>query len=259
MFCRWRGEPPFGATQFEQLVGIVDRLIVDSAEWGEPALRRHSSGSSSGPRSRTSRGRARRSWRAQLARFWPSIREQEIYVRGPRAEATLLRAWLGARLGRAMRPIEAAPTSSGVRLGGEELAAPARQPATPSDLLSAELDRYGRDPIYEEAVAAAAARRRLSAREPTPSANPRSQIPLRQVSETSQRTKCANFVPIHARPWRSRLGVRILVSMAYPKRIDEAGSYHHVNSVGGLRLARVFRDDVDRAMFLGFFEEELER
>ena len=95
-------------------------------------------------------------WRAELARYWPSIREQEIYVRGPRAEATLLRAWLGARLGRPMRSVEPAG-EVGVRLGGEELAAPHGSRPTPSDLLSAELDRYGRDPIYEEAVAAAAA------------------------------------------------------------------------------------------------------
>src|SRR5947208_1858828 len=33
VFCRWRGQPPFGSAPFEQLVGIVDRLIVDSTEW----------------------------------------------------------------------------------------------------------------------------------------------------------------------------------------------------------------------------------
>jgi hypothetical protein len=55
-----------------------------------------------------------------------------------------------------MRPIEEAP-ELGVRLGGEEIAAPHGVHVTPSDLLSAELDRYGHDPIYEEAVAAAGA------------------------------------------------------------------------------------------------------
>ena len=155
VFCRWRGEPPFGAPQFDQLVDIVDRLVVDSAEWREP-------GSEAlvklfGRTAVSDIAWARTApWRAELARYWPSIREQEIYVRGPRAEATLLRAWLGARLGRAIRSVETAD-ELGVRLGGEELVPPRSGQATPSDLLSAELDRYGRDPIYEEAVAAAAA------------------------------------------------------------------------------------------------------
>ena len=33
VFLRWRGRPPFGRPQFEQLVGVADRLIVDSTEW----------------------------------------------------------------------------------------------------------------------------------------------------------------------------------------------------------------------------------
>jgi hypothetical protein len=41
-----------------------------------------------------------------------------------------------------------------VRLGGEELRAPLDPPLTPSDLLSAELDRFGRDRVYEDAVRA---------------------------------------------------------------------------------------------------------
>ncbi len=89
-----------------------------------------------------------------LAGCWPGIAEQEIRVRGPRAEAALLRGWLRARLDRAIRPIEPAG-ELGVRLGGEELAPPREPPRSPSDLLSAELDRFGRDRIYEEAVLAA--------------------------------------------------------------------------------------------------------
>jgi len=92
-------------------------------------------------------------WRAELARYWPAIREQEIRVRGPRAEATLLRAWLHARLRRAIRPSEPAG-ELGVSLGGEELRSPRTPVPTPSDLLSSELDRFARDRIYEEAVAA---------------------------------------------------------------------------------------------------------
>ncbi len=94
-------------------------------------------------------------WRVELAGYWPAIREQEIWIRGPRAEATLLRAWLGARLGRAIRHIEPAG-ELGVRLGGEELRPPREDILSPSELLNAELDHFGRDRVYEEAVLAAA-------------------------------------------------------------------------------------------------------
>ncbi len=33
VFLRWRGRPPFGGQELEQLVGVSDRLIVDSTEW----------------------------------------------------------------------------------------------------------------------------------------------------------------------------------------------------------------------------------
>ena len=33
VFGRWRGEPPFGAAELDQMIGIFDRFIVDSAEW----------------------------------------------------------------------------------------------------------------------------------------------------------------------------------------------------------------------------------
>src|SRR5262245_63457079 len=35
IFLRWRGDPPFGAAHFQQLIGIADRLVVDSSEWEE--------------------------------------------------------------------------------------------------------------------------------------------------------------------------------------------------------------------------------
>ena len=74
-------------------------------------------------------------------------------MRGPRAEATLLRAWLNARLDRSIRSVEPAGELS-VRLGGDELRPPRAPTPGPSDLLSAELDRFARDPVYEEAVVA---------------------------------------------------------------------------------------------------------
>jgi REP element-mobilizing transposase RayT len=45
--------------------------------------------------------------------------------------------------------------------------------------------------------------------------------------------------------------------MAYPKRIEEPGTMHHINSSGFFSGA-AFRDDEDRATFLRFFEDELE-
>jgi glucose-6-phosphate dehydrogenase assembly protein OpcA len=153
VFCRWRGEPPFGEPQWEQMVDVADRVIVDSSEWDELRYSElenafASTGASDIAWARTD------AWRAELAGYWPAIREQEIRIRGPRAEATLLRGWLNARLDRAIRPIEPAGELA-VRLGGEELRPPRAPTRSPSDLLSAELDRFGRDRIYEEAVAAA--------------------------------------------------------------------------------------------------------
>ena len=39
VFLRWRGELPFGAPELEQMVGVCDRLVVDSREWKDPAGR----------------------------------------------------------------------------------------------------------------------------------------------------------------------------------------------------------------------------
>jgi|SRR5690348_13449807 glucose-6-phosphate dehydrogenase assembly protein OpcA len=152
VFCRWRGEPPWRAPEFEQLVDLVDRMVIDSREWRDPAA---------GYRQivdvfdRTAVSDIAWSltydWRVKLASFWPTIAEQEIRVRGPVAEASLLRAWLGARLRRAMRPVESADELE-VQLGGERIPPIRREKVSPADLLSNELDRFSRDRIYEEAV-----------------------------------------------------------------------------------------------------------
>ena len=153
VFCRWRGEPPFGGGPFEQLVDIVDRLVVDSSEWDE--LRYDELAALFGRTAVSDIAWARtEEWRRELAGYWPGIREQEIRIRGPRAEAELVRGWLNARLDRAVRPIEPASTLA-VRLGGEDLPPPSADPETPSDFLSAELDNFSRNPIYEAAVLAA--------------------------------------------------------------------------------------------------------
>src|SRR5947208_1799324 len=33
VFCRWRGQPEWESPAFEQLVGVTDRLVLDSTEW----------------------------------------------------------------------------------------------------------------------------------------------------------------------------------------------------------------------------------
>jgi hypothetical protein len=155
VFCRWRGDPWFGGEPWEQLLGVADRFIVDSSEWSElrygdlvPAFARTALSDIAWARLQE--------WRVELASRWPALAEQEIAIRGPRAEATLLRAWLAARLRRDVPPVVEAPALA-VAVDGEELELPHPNDLSPSDLLSAELDRFTRDHIFEEAAASAAA------------------------------------------------------------------------------------------------------
>jgi glucose-6-phosphate dehydrogenase assembly protein OpcA len=155
VFLRWRGVPPFGDAAFEGLIGVVDRLIVDSTEWKDlPASYEGLAGIfdrvvvSDIAWARTSR------WRPQLASLWPDIAEvTRIRVKGTAAQAQLLAGWLRTRL---ERPVELEHEPSdhldGVELDGEAAPFPPGDPPDPSDLLSEELDRFERDRIYEDAV-----------------------------------------------------------------------------------------------------------
>jgi len=154
VFVRWRGQPDFAGTQWEQLTGVADRVVVDSSEWDELRYLELADAFEKTAVSDIAWARTFE-WRVVIAHYWPGIREQEIRIRGPRAEASLLRGWLASRLKRAVRPVEPAG-ELGVRLGGEELPAPPAETPTPSDLLSAELDRFARDRVYEAAARAAA-------------------------------------------------------------------------------------------------------
>ena len=159
VFLRWRGVPSFGSDAFETLIDVVDRLIVDSTEW--PELR----GSytqlagifdrvvvSDIAWARTSR------WRRQLASLWPGIGNvEQIRVIGTAAQAELLAGWLGSRLERTVRlEHEPADRLTAVEIDGTPAPFPPGDPPPPSELLSEELDRFERDPIYEEAVRSAA-------------------------------------------------------------------------------------------------------
>jgi len=160
VFLRWRGVPSFGSDSFESLVGVVDRLIVDSTEWDElPAAYAQLTGVfdrvvvSDIAWARTSR------WRRQLASLWPGIRNVErIRVTGTPAQAELLAGWLRSRLSHPVQlEHEPADHLEAVEINGKPAHFPPRDPPPPSDLLSEELDQYERDRIYEEAVRSAAA------------------------------------------------------------------------------------------------------
>ena len=159
VFLRWRGQPPFGAGELDQLVDVVDRLIVDSTEWPElPAAYGKLAelfdrvAVSDIAWARTSR------WRLQLASLWPGIADvKRIRVSGTAAQAQLLAGWLRSRLGREIElEHEPADRLEGVEIDGEPAPFPPGDPPEPAELLSDELDRFGCDPIYEAAAKAAA-------------------------------------------------------------------------------------------------------
>jgi hypothetical protein len=158
VFLRWRGEPTWGTPELDQLVDLTDRLIVDSTEWDElPYPYRHlvqlfeRTAVSDIAWARTSR------WRTLLASLWPGIADvRTIRVRGTAAQAELLAGWLRSRLDRpdiALEHVEAERLEA-VELDGEPAPFPPGDPPLPSDVLSDELDRFGRDRIYEDAVRA---------------------------------------------------------------------------------------------------------
>jgi hypothetical protein len=156
-FLRWRGLPPFGADYFEGLIDVVDRLVVDSTEW--PDLPESYRGLaqifdrvavSDIAWARTSR------WRPMLASLWPEIADvQRIRVTGTAAQAQLLAGWLRSRLKHDVR-LEHDPSDRlvGVEIDGEPAPFPPGDPPSGADLLSEELDKFGRDRIYEDAVRA---------------------------------------------------------------------------------------------------------
>jgi len=163
VFLRWRGMPEWDSGPFEQLVGVTDRLIVDSTEWDDlPYPYRHlvqlfdRAAVSDIAWARTSR------WRRLLASLWPGIADvRTIRVHGTAAQAHLLHGWLRSRLERddiALEHVEA-ERLEGIDLDGEAAPFPPGDPPQPSDVLSDELDRFTRDRVYEASVAAVVASR----------------------------------------------------------------------------------------------------
>jgi hypothetical protein len=158
VFCRWRGEPQWEAPEFGQLVGIVDRLIVDSTEWPDlpAAYGRLAELFSRVVVSDIAWERTER-WRSLLASLWPGVGEvRAIRVHGTRAQAHLLAGWLRSRLGHEVAlELDERERLEGIDLDDRPASFPPGAPPDASDVLSAQLDRFTRDPIYEAAVRSA--------------------------------------------------------------------------------------------------------
>ena len=159
VFCRWRGEPPFGSTELEQLVGIIDRLVVDSTEWDhlpgaytQLAALFERCAVSDIAWARTDR------WRTLLASLWPAIGEvRQLRVHGTRAQGYLLAGWLRSRLRHEVElVVDERERLEGIDLDGTPVEFPPGAPPNPSDVLSDELDNFARDRVYEQAALAAA-------------------------------------------------------------------------------------------------------
>jgi hypothetical protein len=157
VFLRWRGRPAFGRKHYEDLVGVADRLIVDSTEWDRLPSGLAKLSESFGRIAVSDLAWARTlPWRAAIAGLWPGITEAKtLRVVGPRPEALLVRAWLETRLRRTFRlSHEDGGKLTRVEVDGEPVAPARGLPCTPSDLLSAELESFARDRAYEAAVRA---------------------------------------------------------------------------------------------------------
>ncbi|HEX6761547.1 MAG TPA: glucose-6-phosphate dehydrogenase assembly protein OpcA [Gaiellaceae bacterium] len=158
VFLRWRGRPEWGSGPLEQLVGVADRLIVDSTEWqdlpgayaGLVELFRRVVVSDIAWE-RTER------WRSLLASLWPDVGAvRTLRVHGTAAQAHLLAGWLRSRLGHDVAvEIDEHPTLEGLDLDGVPAPFPPGDPPRASDVLSSQLDRFTRDRVYEDAARAA--------------------------------------------------------------------------------------------------------
>ena len=157
VFCRWRGEPTWGSRELEEIVEVTDRLVVDSTEWRRtPAAYRdlaallERTAVSDIAFSRTL------PWRRKLADLWPGIATiEKLRIQGPRADAELIAGWLRSRLKREIALTRRrAESVEAIWVDGERVG-PAGDLRNASELLSGELDQFGRDPVYEAAVRSA--------------------------------------------------------------------------------------------------------
>jgi glucose-6-phosphate dehydrogenase assembly protein OpcA len=154
VFLRWRGDLPFGATEFEQLVEIADRLVVDSQEWSDPVFAfTHLAEVFEAVAVSDIAWARTRPWREAVAALWPDVAEaRRLRVAGPKVEALLLNGWLSSRLQREI-DLEFEPAGEIELVEVDGRSASARtEPKSPADLLSDQLEIFGTDRIYEETV-----------------------------------------------------------------------------------------------------------
>ena len=143
VFLRWRGRPDFDSPVCAQLVDMVDRLVVDSAEWADvPEAYQPLSAIFDRVAVSDIAWRRTEPWREALAHGWPELPER---IAGPPAEASLVAGWILSRSGRAVA----------VEMAGE---LPLATADDPSELLSEELDVFGRNRVYEAAASSAGRR-----------------------------------------------------------------------------------------------------
>ena len=156
VFCRWRGEPSWGSVPLAEIVGVTDRLVVDSSEWRDVPKSYgllqelfDSVAVSDIAFSRTL------PWRRRLAELWPEIGGiEKLRVEGPRADAELVAGWLRSRLKRDVTLTRRnAPAVRAMWVDGVPVESPGEL-LNGSELLSAELDQFGRNAVYEAAVRA---------------------------------------------------------------------------------------------------------
>jgi glucose-6-phosphate dehydrogenase assembly protein OpcA len=156
VFCRWRGEPAWGSLELDEVVGITDRLVVDSSEWRDVSTA-YSRLAGLFDRVAVSDIAFSRTlpWRRRLAELWPEIGGiARLRVEGPRADAELIAGWLRSRLKREIAlSRRRATVVTAIWVDGERIQSPGEL-LSPSELLSAELDQFGRDHIYEAALQA---------------------------------------------------------------------------------------------------------
>jgi glucose-6-phosphate dehydrogenase assembly protein OpcA len=159
VFCRWRGEPGWGSNELAEVLAIADRLVVDSSEWRD-VPQTYAALAELFDRVAVSDIAFSRTlaWRRRLAELWPEIGKIErLRVQGPRADTELVAGWLRSRLKRDITLTRRnAATVEAMWVDGEPVESPG-EPQSASDLLSAELDQFGRDRVYEAAVRAVVA------------------------------------------------------------------------------------------------------
>ena len=86
VFMRWRGRPPFGGDSFERVLDVVDRLIVNAAEWPDvPEAYEDLARCFDEVACSDIAWRKTELWRLAIANLWPDVAEASELVCAGRA------------------------------------------------------------------------------------------------------------------------------------------------------------------------------